>query len=100
MKTRRLDGRFKANQKWGYLYRIEFGARDWQKYFQMKKQASSMLGESEDTTRYLWRASMQMLKTAPWAYQFDRSHKPSYIYFRTEKDMEQCLMMWILSGHA
>lgn len=101
MKTKRLDGRFRANKRWGYTWQVKFVGIEWRKYFAFNAQAKSMFGDSKELfPSFLWRDSIQLLETAPWAYHYDKSSKPSYVYFRTKTDMEQCLMMFALTGQA
>lgn len=58
-----------------------------------------MFGPSEEAVRhFMWRDRMQILQSAPWAFHYDKSNKPTYIYFRTREDMDQCLMMWALTN--
>ena len=101
MKIKRLDGRFRANKRWGYTWQVEFSGYEWRKYFDFKAQAKSMFDASEELfPSFMWRDRVQLLETAPWAYHYDRSHKPSYVYFRTEDHMTQCLMMFALTGQT
>lgn len=99
MKTKRLDGRYRANKRWGYTWQVEFAGYEWRKYFDFKAQAKSIFDASEELfPSFMWRDRVQLLETAPWAYHYDRSHKPSYVYFRTKDQMTQCLMMFALTN--
>ena len=101
MQKKKLYGRFRANKRWGYTWQVKFVGREWQKFYAFKAQVKSMFGDSEELfPSFLWRDRVQRLETAPWAYHWDRSHKPSYVYFRTEDQMTQCLMMFALTGQT
>ena len=99
MKITKLNRRYNANKKWGYEWQVQIPSIHWRKYFAIKSQAQNMFGPSEDTVRhYMWRERMQILQSAAWAFHYDKSSKPSYVYFRTEDHMTQCLMMFALTN--
>lgn len=99
MKITKLNGRYNANKKWGYTYSVTFSGLEWKKFYALKAQAKGMFGDSVELVRhYMWRADAEILKVAPWAYHYEKTSKPMFVYFRTEEQMEQCLMMFALSN--
>jgi hypothetical protein len=98
MKITRLDLRYTANKRWGYRYSVTFRSRDWRKYFAFKSRAQDMFGPSEDIGRtFIWREQADILRTSPWAYKYVKSTVDSNVYFRTEDDMNQVVMMFALT---
>ena len=99
MKTKRLDGRYSACKQWGYTWQVEFRGFDWKKFYAFKAQAKSMFEDSVNISKpFLWRDEASVLKFAPWASSFVKSSKPMFVYFRTEDQMNQCIMMFALTG--
>ena len=102
MRTVKLNGRYNAYRKYGYKYSLELHANEWRKYFDLKKVVENMFGPSVEMVRrygYMWKDDVALLKTAPWAYHYEVSRKPTFIYFREERDLEQAVMMWALTNH-
>jgi hypothetical protein len=98
MKITQLDLRYTANKRWGYRYSVTFRSRDWRKYFAFKSRAHDMFGPSVDIgRRFLWRDDVSTLKTSTWAYKYVKSTVDSNVYFRTEDDMNQVVMMFALT---
>jgi hypothetical protein len=98
MKITKLDLRYTANKRWGYRYSVTFRSRDWRKYFAFKSRAQDMFGPSEDIGRtFIWREQADILRTSPWAYKYVKSTVDSNVYFRTEDDMNQVVMMFALT---
>jgi hypothetical protein len=98
MQTKKLDGRYTANKRWGYNYSVTFRGRDWRKYFAFSSLAKNMLGLSTDIGRtFIWREQADILRTGPWAYKYVKSSEDSNVYFRTEDDMNQVVMMFALT---
>lgn len=99
MKITKLDGRFTANKKWGYNYSVTFRARDWRKYFAFKGKTQELFGPSTDMCRaFIWREQAGILRSGPWAYKYVKSNADTNIYFRTEDDMNQAIMMYGLTN--
>ena len=98
MKMTKLDRRYTANNRWGYHYSVTLPAHQWKKYFAFKEKAHDMFGPSVDLgRRFLFKEDAQTLRTAPWAYKYTRSRDESFVYFCTESDMNQCIMMYALT---
>jgi len=99
MKITKLDGRYKAKSRWGYLYCVTLPSLAWKKYFALKGQAESMYGPSVDLgRRFFFKDDAQTLRTAEWAYKYTRSKDPSFIYFRTEAAMNHAVMLYALTS--
>lgn len=99
MRVTKLNGRFNANKKWGYTYSITFNGFDWKRFYAFKSQAKAMFGDSTEMVRhYMWRDDAALLRTAPWAFHYEKSSKPMMVYFRNKTDMEQCVMMFALTS--
>lgn len=98
MKITKLNRRYGANKKYGYEWQVELGGVEWKKYFALKDQARGIFGHSCETVRhFMWREDIDILKSAPYAYHYEHSRKPMFVYFRTKTDMEQCIMMFALT---
>ena len=98
MKITKLDGRYTAKSRWGYQYSVTLPAHQWKKYFALKEKAHDMFGPSVDLSRrFLFKDDVHTLRTAPWAYKYTRSRDESFVYFRTEDAMNQCVMMYALT---
>lgn len=98
MKIKRMDNRFRACKDWGYMYQVTFASHQWREFYALKAQAKSIFDESTEIfPNWMWREHRLLLRTAPWAYHYDISRKPGYMYFRTEEHMSQCLMMLALT---
>lgn len=101
MKIKRLDGRYSARKNYGYEWQVEFRGAEWKKYFSLKAHANTMFGASDETVRhYTWREVAALLKSAPWAYHYEKSYRPMFVYFRTKTEMEQCVMMFVLTQNG
>jgi len=101
MKITKLDLRYTANKRWGYRYSVTFRSYDWRKFFAFKSRAHDMFGPSEDIGRtFIWREQADILRSSPWAYKYVKSSEDSNVYFRTEDQMSQCLMMFALIGQT
>ena len=102
MRTVRLNGRYNAYRKYGYKYSLEIPPHEWRKYFAIRTVAENMFGPSVEIVRrhgYMWKDNVALLKTAPWAYHYEVSRKPTFIYFREEQDLEQAVMLWALTNN-
>ena len=100
MKTVKLDNRYNAYRKYGYKYCLTICTSEWRKYFDIKKVAVNMFGESVDMSRqYLWRDDVAKLNSAPWSWHYGNMRKPTHIYFREEQDLEQVVMLWALTAN-
>jgi len=98
MRITKLDLRYTANKRWGYRYSVTFRSRDWRKYFAFKSRAHDMFGPSEDIGRtFIWREQADILRSSPWAHKYVKSTVDSNVYFRTEDDMNQVVMMFALT---
>jgi hypothetical protein len=101
MKTYKLDHRYNAQKKWGFTYSVEFSDREWQAFYAMKAVAEQLFGTSTETVwTYTWRRDAEILRSAPWAYHYRRTNKPTFVYFRTEDEMSQALMMYALTARV
>ena len=101
MKRAKLDGRYTANRRWGYNYSVTIPSWNWNDYYKAKKIAVDMFGTSHDVKRrYIFRDDQERLLTAEWAFHYEKTSKPTVIYFRNEKYMEQVLMMFALTKGA
>jgi hypothetical protein len=99
MKTYKLNHRYNAQKKWGFTYSVEFSDREWQRFYALKSIADKLFGDSTETVmRYVWRVDAELLKSAPWAYHYDRMNKPTFVYFRTQDDMERALLLLALTA--
>ena len=99
MKITKLNGRYNANKRWGYTYSITFNGFDWKKFYAFKAQAKSMFGDSVEVVRhYMWKTDAELLKSAPWAFHYEKSSKPMIVYFRDKTEMDQCMMMFALTN--
>ena len=99
MKTYKLNHRYNAQKKWGFTHTVEFSEREWKRFYSLKSVAVKLFGDSTETVmRYMWRVDAELLKSAPWGYHYDRSHKPTYIYFRAKDDMERALLLLALTA--
>jgi len=99
MKTMKLDRRYAARGRYGYEYAVNFRSMEWKRYFALKSVAVKFYGDSHDIKRtFIWREQKELLLTAPWAYHYDKSSKPTFVYFRTKEDMERALMLFALTG--
>lgn len=99
MKITKLNGRYNANKKWGFTYSVTFAGFEWRKFYAVKAQAEKMFGNSIEMKKsFLWRDDIALLRLAPWAYHYERTSKPMFVYFRTEEQMEQCLVMFALTN--
>lgn len=97
MRITKLNKRYNANKKWGYNYSITFNSFDWKKFYAFKAQAKAMFGDSAEIVRpYMWKDDAEFLRSAAWAYHYDKISKPMIVYFRDKTDMEQCIMMYAL----
>jgi hypothetical protein len=98
MRITKLDLRYTANKRWGYCYSVTFRSYDWKKYFAFSSLAKNMLGLSTDIGRtFIWREQADILRNGPWAYKYVKSTVDSNVYFRTEDDMNQVVMMFALT---
>ena len=100
MRTVKLDNRYNAHRKYGYKYCLMLCSTEWRKYFDIKKVAVNMFGESAEVgPRIMWRDDRALLGTAPWAYHYKNIRKTTHIYFREEQDLEQVVMLWALTAN-
>jgi len=98
MKITKLDLRYTANKKWGYNYSVTFRSHEWRKYFAFSSLVKNMFGLSTDIGRtFIWREQADILRNGPWAYKYVKSSEDSNVYFRTEDDMNQVVMMFALT---
>lgn len=99
MKITKINRRYGACKKYGYEWQVEFNGVEWKKYFALKDQARGIFGHSRETVRpYMWYEDVTFLKSAPYAYRYENSRKPMFVYFRTKTDLEQCIMMFALTN--
>ena len=58
-----------------------------------------MFGDSVEVVRhYMWKTDAELLKSAPWAFHYEKSSKPMIVYFRDKTEMDQCMMMFALTN--
>jgi hypothetical protein len=102
MKITKLNGRYKAHKQWGFGYSVAFDPRAWKKYYAFITQLNSMFGKSREIPnfKFIWREDVAFLKQVPWAYSYIafNDKKPKMIYFRTEEQMNQAIVMFALSN--
>jgi len=99
MKITKLDGRFTANRRWGYQYAVTFLASQWKKYFEFKRKAEEILGPGLNSgLKFYFRDDSVLLKSNTWAYKYVKISKETAVYFRTEEDMNQVVLMYALTA--
>ncbi len=97
METVKLDNRYEAYRKYGYEYCLKICTSKWRKYHDLKKVAVNMFGESIAMGR--GRDNLEILNSAPWAWQHGDMRRPTHIYFRKEQDLKQVVMLWALTNN-
>ena len=74
---------------------------EWKRYFELKEVAVKFYGPGTETNRkFLWREQKELLLTAPWAYHYDRSSKPTFVYFRTKEDLDKAMLLFALTKNG
>ena len=97
----KLDNRYAACSRYGFRYAVNFLGMEWKRYFDLKEVAVKFYGQSGEVKRnVLWREHKERLRTAPWAYHYDRSSKPTFVYFRTKEDLDKVMLLFALTKNG
>jgi hypothetical protein len=99
VKIRKMDGRFRAHKRWGYMWQVTFAPHQWREFYEFKALIRNQLGASEELfPSFLWRDLIELLETAPWAYHYETSRKPSQVFFRDANTLERIQLIWALTA--